>query len=146
MIAVLPPHAAAEDEPIPPLGARKAGDGPDMRKVAPIAVMMSELRAFDADAACYIATWRQLFGSVGCSLLAHYDAAGELGLMVSVPCDAQCRHRNRWVEELLADLDRVDGRRDILLTTLIYANLIWDERPRVSLVANDGLAGMEAVA
>lgn len=126
----LPLHAATDDEPIPPLGERP-WDGPDMRAVAPIEQMLDWLRECDpVDDVAYLMLWQALVRSIGMSVLICYERDGEEGLMVGGPCDAQARHRNRWMHFLLADLELVETRRELLMKQLRRSGPSCDRRLR----------------
>lgn len=127
-MSALPFHVATDDEPIPALGPRP-WDGPDMQAVVPIEQMLEWLRALNDDDVGYVTLWRNLVTSTGCSVLVSYERDGEQGLRVVIPCDAQIRHRSRWMHFLLEDLDRVESRRDVLTKQLLRERLKWDERP-----------------
>ena len=125
--AALPPHVAKHGEPIQPLGERP-WDGPDMRVAMSIDDMLAELAAID-DGIVYADHWRHLVTSVGCTPAVNIEKDGELSLTVMLPCDAQVRHRSRWVHFLASDLDRVQGRRAALLELLRRAGFACDHRP-----------------
>ena len=124
----LPLHLAANDEPMAPVFG-VAGDGPDMRAALPVETMLSDLRALDDDPDEYIALWRQFMTSVGLSLTLHYERDGQAHLTMGCPCDAQVRHRSRWLHFLVDDLKRIEGRRDLVLDRLQHEGRYIDERP-----------------
>lgn len=128
-MSTLPLHIATDDEAIPPIGERP-WDGPDMQAAAPIGQMLDWLRQLDDDDVGYVALWRNLVSSIGCSILVSYERDGEQGLMVGTPCDAQTRHRSRWMYFLLEDLDRIESRRDLLTSQIIRAGYKCDKRQR----------------
>lgn len=133
----LPLHAATEDEPIPALGERP-WDGPDMNAAAPIEQMLSWLRQLDDDDVGYLELWRRLTASIGCSVLVCHERDGEVHLMHGSPCDAQVRHRTRWMCFLIRDLDRVEARRDLLMRQLVQKGPRCDKRrvdPRATTAA-----------
>lgn len=126
----LPTHVAAADEPIPAPGQRMPEDGPDMRHVAPIDDMLAALQPFtdDQDDVGYVQRWREHLRAIGGSVLLHYARDGERDLTFGLPCDAQVRHRSRWAFYLFDDLEKQDGRRDVLMHVLRREHLFWDER------------------
>jgi len=124
----LPNHVATDDEHIEaPWGDRY--DGPDMRNVLPVEAMLKSLRNFDDDDVGYVDLWRKHAASAGLFLSLQYDPDGERHLFVVSPCDAQTRHRSRWLHFLIQDLDKVEDRRRILLKSLRQDGLYLDERP-----------------
>ena len=129
MTAAPPPHAAAALEPIPDPSPRPGRNEPDMREVTPIDVMLADLGAFDEDDFGYVETWRRHLASIGNSVSAHYERDGSLHLMAGGPVDAQTRHRSRWQHFLIEDLDRLPGRRELLLATLEREGHYADNRP-----------------
>lgn len=140
MSAVLPLHVAVIGEMIPERGNRP-WDGPDMREATPIETMLEMLAPFAENEVSYLALWRQLVSSVGCSVLAHRDRNGEIGLMLGGPCDVQMRHRSRWMRFLLEHLDGIEGRRDALMRQLDHARHVVDERPRRPREATRAIRG-----
>lgn len=140
MSAALPLHVALDGEAIPERGCRP-WDGPDMREALPIETMLGMLVPVVDDEVSYIALWRELVSSVGCSVLAHLDRDGAVGLMVGGPCDAQTRHRSRWVHFLLEHLDGIEGRREALMRQLDRARHVVDERPRRPREATQAIRG-----
>lgn len=122
------PHIAAADEPIAaPWGDRS--DGPDMRSVEPVDAMLESLREYDDDDIGYVDLWRRHTASAGLHLTLHYDRDGEKHLSVGSACDAQIRHRSRWLHFLVQDLNKVEDRRRILMEALRRDRLCLDERP-----------------
>jgi hypothetical protein len=123
----LPTHVATADEPIEELCDR-AWDGPDMRCAMPIEIMLGALNQ-TADAVAYHALWRTFVKSVGgfIGLTISRDGEEELGL--GRPCDAQIRHRSRWLHLLSDDLNRDPERRELLISTLISSGRCVDNRP-----------------
>lgn len=124
----LPPHVATADEPLPSLGARP-WDGPDLHQATPLPIMLAELAHLYDDDVGYLDQLLEFVAEAGCNLLAHYCRDGELVLTAGGPCDAQTRHRNRWMHYLIADLRKAEGREELLLRRLVEANRCWDERP-----------------
>lgn len=123
----LPLHAATADEPITaPWGDRS--DGPDMRSVQSIDTMLESLREYDDDVVGYVELWRRHAASAGLHLTLHYKRDGERHLSVGSSCDAQIRHRSRWLHFLIQDLDRIEDRRRILMEALRRDRLCLDER------------------
>ncbi|NNG59804.1 hypothetical protein [Sphingomonas paucimobilis] len=123
----LPPHVATADEPIEHLRDRP-WDGPDMRCVMPIEMMLGALHR-TSDAAGYLTFWRTFVKSVGgwVGLTISRDGEEELGF--GTPCDAQTRHRSRWLHFLSEDLNRDPDRRDLLISSLIASGHYADNRP-----------------
>jgi len=113
----LAPHIAAEDEEIPPIGERP-WDGPDMRTVMPIEDMLLSLREFNEDVVGYLQLWRAHLASMGGSVSLNYERDGTRHLMVGSGCDAQARHRSRWLHFLCEDLKEVDERYSMLMDLL----------------------------
>ena len=127
MNAALPPYAATGDEPIPALGGDE-WDGPDLRSAMPVDQMIDCLKKLDGNDADYVALWLRLAGSIG-HVFVMIDRDGKRDLMVGGACDAQIRHRSRWQHFLVEDLDRLEGRRELLIATLIYQGQFSDQRP-----------------
>jgi hypothetical protein len=100
-----------------------------MLSATPIEVMLAELAHLHTDRADYVVRFLGFVAETGCTLMAHYSRDGELGLNAGFPCDAQSRHRNRWLHYLVADLRKVEGAEALLLQGLIAERLCWDERP-----------------
>lgn len=124
----LPPHVATAEEPMgAPWGDRS--DGPDMRHVQPIDAMPESLRKYDDDDVGYVELWRRHAASAGLGLSFHYTRDGERHLWIGSACDAQIRHRSRWLHFLIRDLDKVADRRRILMKALRRDRLCLDERP-----------------
>ena len=124
----LPPHVATAEEPMgAPWGDRS--DGPDMRHVQPIDAMLESLREYDDDDVGYVELWRRHAASAGLGLSLHYARDGERHLWIGSACDAQMRHRSRWLHFLVQDLDQVEDRRRILMEALRRDRLCLDERP-----------------
>ncbi|MGE4304727.1 MAG: hypothetical protein AB7E24_11935 [Novosphingobium sp.] len=112
----LPAHIAGLDEPISaPWG--DVSDGPDLRKVATVEVMLRHLSTLGDDEA-YVAQWQAYMREIGASLTLRVDRTGNPFVMVGFPCDSQTRHRNRWFHFLNEDFKAVKGRRDILMRNL----------------------------
>jgi hypothetical protein len=128
VIGALPLCCASADEPIPPLSDRR-WVGPDMRNVTPVSVMLAELAHVRDDAVAYIDLLVAFTTEIGCMLTADYDRDGSLGLRAGYPCDAQARHRNRWMHFLIRDLDSIEGRREELQDVLVAAGRYIDQRP-----------------
>lgn len=126
-MTALPTHVALGDEAIP-VPCADPFAGPDMRGVAPIEQMLTWLDEVAEDATAYTALWIALVDCVGCRVHAHYDRDGSLGLMMSSPVDVQVRHRSRWMHFLLGHLDAIEGRREVLQSTLTAAGRLIDER------------------
>lgn len=132
---VLPPWVATVDEAIPPPSERPLAAEPDMRTVTPIEVMLAGLAHADngtglvVDHDLFVERFRSYVREIGCSLLAHFTRDGDLMLNLGTPCDAQIRHRNRWMYYLVGRLEARDGRRNLLLRRLVGEGLVWDERP-----------------
>jgi hypothetical protein len=102
-----------------------------MRAAAPIEQMIDWLGECDqGDDTAYVTLWRALVRSIGVSVLICYERDGDQGLMFGGPCDAQMRHRNRWMHFLLADLDQVDTRRELLMRQLRLSGPSCDKRQR----------------
>lgn len=133
----LPTHAATANEPIQaPWGDRT--DGPDLRTVSPVETMLADLQAWDDDDVGYIELWQEYVTAIGAWLTLRIDREGECHLAVGCPCDAQTRHRSRWLHFLTEDLKQVDGRREVLLHHLRRAGHVLDERrrnPRATTIA-----------
>lgn len=124
----LPPRVATADELIEaPWGDRS--DGPDMRHVQPLDAMLESLREYDDDDVGYVELWRQHAASAGLGLSLHYTRDGERHLWIGSACDAQIRHRSRWLHFLIQNLDKVEDRRHILMEALRRDQLCLDERP-----------------
>lgn len=122
----LPIHVATADEPIEELRDRR-WDGPDMRRVMPIEMMLGALHQ-TADAAVYLALWRTFVNSVGGWIGLTISREGDEELSLGSPCDAQIRHRSRWLHFLSDDLNSDPERRDLLISTLIAAGRYADNR------------------
>jgi len=101
-----------------------------MAVAVPIEQMIEWLRQLDEDDVGYLALWRNLVASIGCSVLVCHERDGEVGLMHGSPCDTQIRHRSRWMYFLIKDLDRIETRRDLLMRQLVQAGPRCDKRPR----------------
>jgi hypothetical protein len=127
--AALPPHVATADEVIPPASAHPGISEPDMRTVTPLATMLAALAHVADDDVAFVERFRRYVSEVGCTLIAHFDRDGDLGLTLGSPCDVRVRHRNRWTYYLFDRLDAVEGRRELLLRQLIVEGICWDERP-----------------
>lgn len=125
----LPTHVASSNEPIPaPWGDRC--DGPDLRYAHPVEIMLADLRSLDDDDFGYVALWAEHASAVGAWVILRISREGERLLMVGAPCDAQTRHRSRWLHFLVEDLKRIDGRREVLLDHLHHIGHVLDERRR----------------
>jgi hypothetical protein len=121
-----------------------AGDGPDMRDAVPVETMLAALRRLDDDPDEYVSAWRRFIASVGISITLHYERDGQPHLAIGFPCDAQVRHRSRWLHFLVDDLKRVEGRRDLVLKCLHQEGRYIDERPvdrAATLAASEGSFG-----
>lgn len=127
MNAPLPPHAATGDEPIPALSGEE-WDGPDLCSAMPVDQMIDCLKKLDGNDADYVALWLRLADSIG-HVFVMIDRDGKRDLMLGSACDAQIRHRSRWQHFLVEDLDRIDGRRELLIATLVYQGRLSDQRP-----------------
>lgn len=127
MSAPLPPHVATDDEPIPALGGHER-EGADLRSAMPIDQMIDCLKVLDGDDVDYVALWLRFARSIG-DVFVMIERDGERSLMMGGRCDAQIRHRSRWQHFLTEDLDRKDGRRELLLSTLIDQGRYSDQRP-----------------
>lgn len=123
----LPPHVAQDDEPIDNLRARP-WDGPDMRKVLPIEMMLGVLHQ-TANAASYLTLWLAMVKSGGGWVSVTITKDGEEELGIGTPCDAQIRHRSRWLHFLTEDLNEDPERRELLIAQLIAAGRYADNRP-----------------
>jgi len=123
----LPPHVAAADEPIEDLGARP-WDGPDMRTALPIEMMLGALHQIK-DTASYLAIWSAMVKSVGGWVGLTIGRDGEEQIGIGRPCDAQIRHRSRWLHYLTEDLNSDPERRELLVTNLIAEGRYADNRP-----------------
>ena len=130
----LPPHVAMANEPLPPIGDRDWA-GPDLGFLDPVENMLLTLTAFeqDEDEVGYIDLWLLHIASVGCRMSAIYERSGEVSISSWSPCDPQMRHRSRYVHFLVQDLDRVEGRRELLTKMLIEAGQVVDQRPKPSI-------------
>jgi len=124
----LPLHVATYNEPIPEL-CGSGLNGPDMRAVKPIADMLSELEEFELDEVCYIDLLLRFLKAIGCDVSANYARNGSLKLCSSMMCDAQMRHRSRWVHFLFRDMDRDPARREFLKDFLVQKGRSTDYRP-----------------
>lgn len=123
----LPPHVATADEPIEDLRDRPS-DGPDMRCVMPVEMMLGALHQ-TADPRAYLALWRSFVKSVGGWVGLTISREGEEELGLGTPCDAQIRHRSRWLHFLSEDLNCDPERRELLISTLIESGHYADNRP-----------------
>lgn len=127
MSAPLPLHVATGDEPIPAMSGRDL-DGPDLRNAMPIDQMIDCLKVLDDDDVDYVALWLRFARSIG-DVFVMIERDGEHSLMMGGACDAQIRHRSRWQHFLTEDLDRLEARRELLITTLIDQGRYSDQRP-----------------
>jgi len=124
----LPTHVATDDEPIPALIGRE-WDGPDMRAVAPIGEMLADLRQFTDDEVGYVELWREFIASVGGWASMNYDHDGTRHLGIGRPCDAQTRHRSRWIHFLTLDLHDDPSHYEHLASVLEREGHYADNRP-----------------
>lgn len=125
-----PPNVATADEEIPAIDNTDCWAGPDLHSAQASDAMLLKLSEFDDDEVGYVDCWLELLGSVGGTAHAEYSAEGDVRLSVGVPCDTQMRHRWRWTHILAHDLDRLDGRRSLLLRRLRRSGWVIDMRPR----------------
>ncbi|MET0240189.1 MAG: hypothetical protein ABW184_09865 [Sphingobium sp.] len=100
-----------------------------MRNVRPIDAMLESLREYNDDDVGYVELWRRHAASAGLGLSLHYARDGERHLWIGSACDAQIRHRSRWLHFLIQDLEKVEDRRRILMEALRRDRLCLDERP-----------------
>ena len=130
----VPLHVALADEPLPPIGDRDWA-GPDLGFLDPVEVMLLTLTAFeqDEDEVGYIGLWLLHIASIGCRMSAVYERSGEISISSRSPCDPQMRHRSRYIHFLVQDLDRVEGRRELLTKMLIEAGQVVDQRPKATI-------------
>ena len=124
----LPPHVATVDEPIEDLGKRP-WDGPDLRQALPIEMMLGALNKVSSNPAAYLTLWHTLVRSVGGWVSLTITREGEERLGMGTPCDAQMRHRSRWLYFLTEDLNNDPERRELLITSLITKGQYADNRP-----------------
>lgn len=125
----LPPHAALADEPIPaPFGDRF--DGPDLRKTRSIAEMIDELDriAADDDVIGYLERFRAQLDEAGIDISLVIERDGAEHLMVGSRCDAQIRHRSRWIHFLFEHFNRNPERRTQLNRRLQREGRFADNR------------------
>jgi hypothetical protein len=101
-----------------------------MRKAMPIEMMLGVLHQ-TTDPAAYIKFWCAMVESVGGwpSLTIAHDGEEQLG--IGSPCDAQIRHRSRWLHFLTEDLNSDPERRELLIAQLIARGRYADNRPAV---------------
>jgi hypothetical protein len=99
-----------------------------MRQAMPIEMMLGLLQQTN-DVAAYLVLWRTLLQSVGGWVGLTITQEGEEKLGLGSPCDAQIRHRSRWLHFLSEDLKREPERRDLLISSLIAAGQYADNRP-----------------
>jgi hypothetical protein len=123
----LPLHVATAIEPIEDLRGRP-WEGPDMRQVLPLEVMLAALHE-TSDAAAYLALWHTFVKSVGGWVGLTITRDGEEVLGIGRPCDGQIRHRSRWLHFLSEDMNSDPERRDLLISSLIAAGRYADNRP-----------------
>lgn len=123
----LPLHVATIDEPINELRDHPS-DGPDMRCALPIEMMLGALHRAN-DASAYLVMWRTFVKSVGGWVGLTITPEGEEEMEIGSPCDAQLRHRSRWLHFLSEDLNSDPERRDLLVSTLIASGQYADNRP-----------------
>jgi hypothetical protein len=124
----LPPHVAPDDEPLMSLGKRPH-DGPDLRKALPIADMLHNLAELADDVVGYLELWRRYTTSAGCEVSLSYARNGDECLRFTLPCDAQVRHRNRYMHFLGEDLHADDERYKTLARILHDEGHYSDNRP-----------------
>lgn len=135
----LPPHVATADEPVP-TPYRDQSDGPDLRIALPLSEVLEDLQRFttDEDVVGYVDRFREHLANLGICASIMIDHDGAQHLTVGAACDAQIRHRSRYIRFLFEDLDR-DGERRIYLTNrLLDEGRFADNRapnPRLTTVA-----------
>lgn len=134
----LPPHCATEDEPVPSLDQ---DDGPDMLAVMPIAEMLATLDLLNDDDVGYLGLWRRYLASVGGSVSLNIDRDGERHLNVGAPCDAQLRHRWRWMHFLCEHMKSSDERPRLLMGQLFVAGHYADNRPNDPALTTAAIRG-----
>jgi len=126
----LPPHVALVDEPIPaPFGDRY--DGPDLRSARSIPELIEELDriAADDDVVGYLECFRAQLDEVGIDISVVIERDGIEHLMVGSRCDAQVRHRSRWIHFLFEHFNCDPERRTLLLRQLRRRGHFADNRP-----------------
>jgi hypothetical protein len=128
MMTDLPPHIALADEPIEPLRDRP-WDGPDMAQAMPIEMMLGLLRQLKANVPAYLALWLRLVKSVGGYVSLTVTREGDENIGIVRPCDAQIRHRSRWLHYLEDDLFSDPDRHELLVTLLMEKGHFADNRP-----------------
>jgi hypothetical protein len=124
----LPLHVARDDEPLMRLGPRPH-DGPDLRKALPITDMLDHLAGLADDVVGYLGLWRSYASSAGCEVSLSYDRDGSRCLRFTLPCDAQARHRNRYMHFLQQDLHADEERYETLARMLHDEGQYSDSRP-----------------
>lgn len=124
----LPPHIALADEPILAIDADDPIAGPDLRLATPVEQMVATLAQHDDDDVEYLSLWRQFIAQIGGSVSLDFDPEGDRRLMIGAPCDAQIRHRWRWLHFLTEDLKRSDERYELLGARLIAEGRYSDNR------------------
>ena len=125
----LPTHVATADEPIPAL---RDDDGPvDLREIRSVEEMIAELAQASDDVFLYVDRFRDCLEEAGIHACLQIDRDGERSFMVGGSCNAQIRHRSRYIHFLFEDLDRVDGRRGELERQLWRQGICADNRPVV---------------
>jgi hypothetical protein len=94
----------------------------------PIPTMLGDLLHFHEDVVGYVARWREHLASFGGHVSASYEEDGSQCLMVGSKCDAQVRHRSRWLHFLCEDLKKDVSRREHLIATLVRDGHYIDNR------------------
>jgi hypothetical protein len=126
----LPTHVATAAEPIPALRGDRF-ECPDLRNATPIADMLEDLDRFvhDEDGVGYVERFRQHLDAAGIdvSVVVEHDATEHL--MAGSRCDAQIRHRSRWIHFLFEHLDQDQERRTLLMRQLRREGRFIDYRP-----------------
>ena len=114
-----------------------------MQLVTPISVMLTQLANLQGDDAAYVDRFVEFAEEIGCSLFADHDADGGAHLRVGYPCDLQSRHRNRWMRFLVTDLNKSEGKRALLLRSLVDRG--HSDKPNLPTVERTGSPEDEAL-
>lgn len=103
-----------------------------MAAALPIEMMLGLLRTVRGSPLAYVKLWQSLVRSIGGSIGLTISRDGEDELGICLPCDAQIRHRSRWLHYLVEDLHRDPEHRDLMVTMLLAQGRYADNRPAES--------------
>lgn len=126
----LPTHVATAGELIPALQGDRS-EGPDLRNATAIADIFEDLDRFvrDEDVFGYVERFRQHLDATGIDVAVVVESDATEHLMAGSRCDAQIRHRSRWIHFLFEHLGRDEEHRTLLMRQLRRQGRFIDHRP-----------------